>query len=62
VNRRSVIAGLLMTVTISRANSQQKERVYRLAITHPSHPLSELNETGSRPSFRAVLDMIPIST
>jgi putative tryptophan/tyrosine transport system substrate-binding protein len=53
MKRRVVIAGLLLAATMRRTQAQQKARVYRIAIVHPSHPLAELSETGSRPSWRA---------
>jgi putative ABC transport system substrate-binding protein len=48
VNRRDVIAGLLVAATIGRAHAQQKTKIYRLAVVHPSAPVSDLSETGSR--------------
>jgi putative tryptophan/tyrosine transport system substrate-binding protein len=38
------------------ARAQQSERVYRIAVAHPSNPTSELSEAGSDPTFRAIFE------
>jgi putative tryptophan/tyrosine transport system substrate-binding protein len=38
------------------ARAQQSTRVYRIAIAHPSHPTSELSETGGNPNYRAFFE------
>jgi ABC-type uncharacterized transport system substrate-binding protein len=47
MRRRHFIAGLVVTTTIGRANAQQKARVYRIAVVHPSARVADLSETGS---------------
>ena len=38
------------------ARAQQSTRVYRIAIAHPSHPTSELSETGDNPNYHAFFE------
>jgi putative ABC transport system substrate-binding protein len=47
MNRREIIAGLLFAATIGRAHAQQKVTIYRLAVVHPSVPVSDISETGN---------------
>ncbi len=47
MRRRDFIAGLVVTSTIGRAHAQQKARVYRIAVVHPSAAVADLSETGS---------------
>jgi putative ABC transport system substrate-binding protein len=59
MRRRAFIAGLVCTAAISRAEAQQAGKVYRIAIAHPSYPVSEMNEASGRlpwfPAFFAEL-------
>src|SRR5262245_1973434 len=48
MRRRAFIAGLVCTAAISRAEAQQAGKVYRIAIAHPSYPVSEMNEVSGR--------------
>jgi putative ABC transport system substrate-binding protein len=48
MRRRAFIAGLVCTATTSRAEAQQAGKVYRIAIAHPSYPVSEMNEASGR--------------
>jgi ABC-type uncharacterized transport system substrate-binding protein len=54
MRRRAFIAGLVCTAAISRAEAQQAGKIYRIAIAHPSYPVSEMNEaSGPLPWFPA---------
>ena len=59
MRRRAFIAGLVCTAALSRAEAQQAGKVYRIAIAHPSYPVSEMNEASDRlpwfPAFFAEL-------
>ena len=48
MRRRAFIAGIVCTATLSRAEAQQAGKVYRIAIAHPSYPVSEMNEASDR--------------
>jgi len=54
-----LLAGLVCTAAISRAEAQQAGKVYRIAIAHPSYPVSEMNGASDRlpwfPAFFAEL-------
>jgi putative tryptophan/tyrosine transport system substrate-binding protein len=52
--RRDVIAGLLVAATMGRAQAQQGLKSFRIAIADPSTPVSEMNEAGSFPGYRAL--------
>jgi len=56
MRRRDFIAGFLVA-SIAPASAQQSGRVYRLAVVHPSQPLSDLSETGSEP-YRAFFERL----
>src|SRR5215471_20572917 len=47
MRRRDFIVGAVAASAIGRAQAQQKEKVYRIAIVSPSGPISEINETSS---------------
>jgi putative tryptophan/tyrosine transport system substrate-binding protein len=47
MNRRVVIAGLLLSAAIRPLYAQQSDKVYRIAIVSPSTPVIEINETNS---------------
>jgi len=49
---REVIAGLLVAATTVRTQAQQSEKVYHIAIVHPSAAVADLSETGT-PRFVA---------
>ncbi|HEV2548011.1 MAG TPA: ABC transporter substrate-binding protein [Stellaceae bacterium] len=51
MKRRTVIAGLLLAATISRARAQAS-KVYRIAVVSPSRPVGEMTETAI-PDVRA---------
>jgi putative ABC transport system substrate-binding protein len=46
MNRRELIAGLLLVSTIPSARAQQTAKVYRIALVSPSTPVSEINESN----------------
>src|SRR5919199_5969995 len=51
MRRRDLLAGLLLTSAINgrvSAQAQSPGKVYRIAIAHPSRPVSDLSETGFR--------------
>ncbi|MCO1381800.1 ABC transporter substrate-binding protein [Burkholderia multivorans] len=51
MRRRDLLAGLLLTSAMNgrvSAQAQQPGKVYRIAIVHPSRPVSEMSETGFR--------------
>jgi putative ABC transport system substrate-binding protein len=47
MRRREVIAALLLTATVPRAQAQQRAKFYRIALVHPSDPVSEISATGT---------------
>jgi ABC-type uncharacterized transport system substrate-binding protein len=47
MNRRAFIAGIAAMSAIRRAQAQEKARVYRIALVHPSLPVSEMHEQGN---------------
>jgi putative tryptophan/tyrosine transport system substrate-binding protein len=52
MRRRDFIAALVVSSTVPRANAQQRAKVYRIAVVHPSQPVGDLSETGL-PRYRA---------
>jgi putative ABC transport system substrate-binding protein len=56
MKRRYFIAGALTASAIGTAGAQQAGKVYRLAIAHPSHPVSELSANSSLRYFRAFFE------
>jgi putative ABC transport system substrate-binding protein len=52
MRRREFIAGLLVAATTVRTQAQQSEKVYHIAIVHPSAAVADLSETGT-PRFVA---------
>jgi hypothetical protein len=56
MKRRDVIAGVLIAATMGRAQAQQTGKVYRIAIVHPSTPVTDLNEASGPPSIRAIFE------
>ena len=53
MRRRDFLAGLLLTATMPHAQAQQAGKVYRIAVVHPSNPVTEMNEAGAHPYYRA---------
>jgi hypothetical protein len=49
MNRRDVIAGLLVGATIRRAQAQQTGKVYRIAMVEAFLPVAEMSETSHDP-------------
>jgi putative tryptophan/tyrosine transport system substrate-binding protein len=54
MKRREFIASLLFTAVTPNVQAQQPDKVYRLALVHPSVPVKEMNETSSFPRYRAL--------
>jgi putative ABC transport system substrate-binding protein len=55
MRRRNLILGLLLAVAASAsAVAQQREKVHRIAIVHPSHPAASLTETSFSPGIRTI--------
>jgi hypothetical protein len=55
MRRRNLILGLLLAVaTTCSAVAQQNTKVHRIAIVHPSHPVTSLTETSFSPLSRFV--------
>ena len=53
MNRLAVMAGLALAGAIRRAHAQQDRKVYRIAVVHPSAPVSAMSETeGFRDFFQ----------
>ena len=53
--RRNLIIGLLLAVATSgSAVAQQSAKVHRIAVVHPSHPVTSLTETSFSPGIRAI--------
>jgi putative ABC transport system substrate-binding protein len=48
MRRRDVLAGLLVTTVASTVRAAELDKVYRIALVHPSVPVSDMNETGSQ--------------
>src|SRR3954447_18595874 len=53
MRRRSFI-GLGLAATIVATRAQQPGKVYRIAIVHPSSPVTLMNETGESPHYEAL--------
>jgi putative tryptophan/tyrosine transport system substrate-binding protein len=47
MRRREFIASLLLSAVTPHVHAQQPAKVYRLAIVHPSVPVTEMNETST---------------
>jgi putative tryptophan/tyrosine transport system substrate-binding protein len=54
MRRRNLIFGLLAVATMGRARAEQSAKVYRIAIVHPSYPVSALTDTSFSPGVRAI--------
>jgi hypothetical protein len=52
MNRRDVIAGLMVAAAVGGAQAQQAGKVYHIAIVSPATPVAELTETGGFPFWR----------
>src|SRR5262245_49930495 len=46
MKRRDLLAGLLPVAVAPLAGAQQPGKIYRIAIVHPSNPLSVMSEKG----------------
>ncbi len=54
LRRREFIAGSLFAALMGTAQAQHPAKAYRIAVVHPSNPVSDLTETGSIPAWRAL--------
>ncbi len=56
MRRREFLAGLMLTAAGLPARAQQAERVYRIAIVHPTDPTVIMSETGGSRYYRAFFE------
>jgi putative tryptophan/tyrosine transport system substrate-binding protein len=54
MKRRNLIFCLLVVAAMGTARAQQRGKVYRIAVVHPSHPVAALTETSFSPIVRAI--------
>jgi putative tryptophan/tyrosine transport system substrate-binding protein len=55
MRRRDFLTGLLLAAMLQRVQAQQPAKVFRIAIVHPSHPVTLLTETGGLSYWQAFL-------
>ena len=53
MRRRDFTVGLLCATPVELAQAQQKARVYRIAVVHPSEPVGVMSETGGSTNYHA---------
>jgi putative tryptophan/tyrosine transport system substrate-binding protein len=54
MKRRNLILGLLVVAAMGTAHAQQRGKVHRIAVVHPSHPVATLTETSPSPVIAAI--------
>jgi putative tryptophan/tyrosine transport system substrate-binding protein len=54
MRRRDFIFGSLAIAAMGSARAEQRGKVYRIAIVHPSYPVASLTETSFSPGIRAI--------
>jgi putative ABC transport system substrate-binding protein len=54
MRRRNLVLGLLVVAAMGTAHAQQSGQVHRIAVVHPSHPITELTETSAIPAMAEI--------
>jgi putative ABC transport system substrate-binding protein len=57
MKRRDFLTRVLLTVTATSTQAQQKAKVYRLAVVNPIDPVSDISESGP-PYYRAFFEQL----
>jgi putative tryptophan/tyrosine transport system substrate-binding protein len=54
MRRREVLTGFWLAVALPPVQAQPSGQMYRIAVIHPSHPTTVLNETGGLRYFKGL--------